>query len=279
MLPSKWEECRRRHLLAYVYAIHARRKELFIFDKKSGKRVAANPMELSAAQLGLLQALIGINHFQLQRISGEQLSHLLNEEKLLNFFFDTLYLENEVKTIRPNFPLFGQKLYGPVNSFHSLSFAEWGMAENAWAKFNQSDDTMHLAELASILYRPKATITTPSEKRIEFNMNLADKYHQAIFRHISTATLLLIHLWFDHCNIQLRYSFPEIYRTPEIEYMPEADETQPAPAVRSNWVDIALSLTDSAHFNMIAQMPVLVIFKQMQRNIIENDKLKKAAKS
>jgi len=274
MIPAKWEECQQRHLLAYCYAIHARREQLFTWDKETGKRVPSNPLEFTAAQLGLLQALLGVNHFQLKRISSAQLRDLLSEEKLLDFFFTTLYHTNHVESITAGIScLTGKKLHGPINGFHNLTFAEWGMAEHAYRLFNTTNDDRYLAELAGVLYRPRSDGSSGNDQRVPFEIPKTDAYVSKIYRYVQNDTLMLIHLWFDHCYIQLQYNFPKVFSKND---PPKAMPGEEKPG--SNWVDIALSLTDAANFQAIAGLPVYIVFKQMERNIAESERLKAQAK-
>lgn len=102
------------------------------------------------------------------------------------------------------------KFYGPDDDFNSLTCGEFEDAEIFYNEFKQDPSAKPLAQLASLLYRPKNTKycrTHPVKGFIQYNAEKAVPH----FIKLAPWKLYTIFLWYAGCREQLPLYFPNAF--------------------------------------------------------------------
>lgn len=94
-----------------------------------------------------------------------------------------------------------KQLIGPANDFDSITCAEMEQADIAMLQFTQDDNFEHLAQIASILWRPR---------NAPYNAE-ASEAMLPHFKKLSPVTLFVMYTWYAGCRNQLPRYFPDVY--------------------------------------------------------------------
>lgn len=109
------------------------------------------------------------------------------------------------------------EIHGTKVDFENITCGEFEDSEMASAKFSQSNDPRHLAEIAAILFRPKKLISRKRKPYLQFNSR-TDSYltyksenKVADFLKLNPDELYAILIWYSGSRNQLPFIFPDLY--------------------------------------------------------------------
>lgn len=184
------------------------------------------------AKILLLKILIWKNNWWFRRLPDTAISDML---LLTDWLFDPtkkdLYkyrAPNLIKQILPVFKHRFRKYYGPSMGLGNITTDEWARAEEAYLKFLESKDILHLDTLIAILYRPASKKPTPEDIREEFN----DYTYQARAKNIRTLGLFTkfsILYFYEGCRTLAVFenkNYSHVFKSKEVSsHKPDKNKT------------------------------------------------------
>lgn len=261
-VPSNWDECTTKQAEIFFTYVYPNFHQIFEYGENGLPKIK-NFDEYRAAANILLFHLLNIRKSKFCRISRIERDRLIFEEKLIDFFFISKYLNNLAWRVKPG--LFSKRLFGPRNNFEQVTFEEFGFAQNYY-KAHYIGEKKALDLFCSLFYRPAKPDYNPNSPltdgdiREPFNRFTVEKRVKKVAK-IPLWVKFSLLTWFDDCLNALAIANPECFTKKTENYN---DST-------FSFYDLALSLGDgNSGAKDILKENVKLVFKDLRRRTVES---------
>lgn len=263
-VPDNWGECSLKQAEVFFTYVYPNFQNIFEYGE-TGMLKIKNFDEYRAAANILLFHLLNISKPKFWRINRVERDRLIFEEKLIDFFFTTKYMNNLAWKVKPG--LFSIRLYGPKNNFEQVTYEEFGFAQNYY-KAHYLGEKSALDLFCAIFFRPAKAKYNPDAANTDGDIREAFNRYTVENRVKKVANLPLwvkfsLLTWFDDCLNALAKANPECFTL----------RTENHNNSTFSFYDLALSLGDgNKGASEILKENVKLVFKDLHRRTVANKK-------
>lgn len=202
---------------------------------------------------------------------------MLDRQELAWFLHSVDYLTGDCKltnNLFPSFSLFLTRYFGPSRRCYNLSYLEFIHAEKCLYAFQKTNESKHLNDLCSVLYRPGKKNYHPlrpdhdGDRREKFNDYVYSK-RSVLFRMLSIEKRFAVYLFYTGSRNFLIESFPNLFKSGTISSEP----VNPVDSLRNIIHD--LNGGDPTRNDKLYQMQVWEAFEHLDHLIKTMPKKKK----
>jgi hypothetical protein len=261
-VPSNWDECSPKQAEAYFTYVYPNFNEIFEYGE-SGLPKIKNFEEYRSAANILLFHLLNIGKSKFWRISKVERDRLIFDEKLIDFFFTSKYMNNLAWKVKPG--MFSKRLFGPRNNFEQVTYEEFGFAQNYY-KAHYLGEKSALDLFCAIFFRPAKPDYNPESPHTDgdirepFNRYNVEKRVKQV-ENIPLWVKFSLLTWFDDCLNALAMANPECF----------TKKTEVHNNSTFSFYDLALSLGDgNKGASEILKENVKLVFKDLHRRTVAN---------
>lgn len=271
--PTEWEELTAAQVEAYCLYVYPYRNQ--VFQVMDGELYIKEFREAQFVEIcrAMLFSIIGINFKQFNKIHNQIIQDLIFEEKILHFLFleYNLWINPMPKLSVVERSRNAKKVYyGPVNGFAEITLAEFLDADELYRSYLENSEVADLDNFVAILYREKSkdfnpkSPTTNGDCREPYN-DLTVKFRIDHIAKLPLTKKLAVFIWFESCKNFITDKYEVIFKSST-----PADGT-------ADEIDPILQISRNAlNYNQFKNLPVMLIFEDIKKQIQENEKLKKS---
>lgn len=274
--PSEWEELTAAQVEAYCRYVYPYRQQVFeVVDNELYIKEFRDEQFIEICR-AMLFSIIGIKFIQFNKIHNKIIKELIFKEKILHFLFleYNLWINPMPQLSVVERSRNAKKVYyGPVNGFAEITLSEFLDADEAYRTYLNTSDVADLDNFIAIIYREKSKDFNPKSPdtngdcREPYN-DLTVKYRLENISKLPLAKKLVPFIWFESCKN---------FITDKYEVIFSASDTERSRSAEADAIDPILQISRNAlNYNKFKNLPVMLVFEDIKKQILETEKLKKS---